>query len=310
MDFYDVSEWTELSASSTKGTRDKLVLAGSSEDTYFLKFPMVREKRDYTPENWSEILAYEIGTQLGFNVLRYDLAIHNGRIGCISKNMITPSKNESLVEGHQILSRYDSTYDPSNKNSYSRYTFGFVQEALKAYDAAFYIEDFIRTLIFDAIIGNSDRHQSNWGIILSTKIEDNNISIIKKAAPIYDSGCCLEREFGEEQIQMHLDIQSKFDKYIRNGVSELRTKKTSNKSSHEELLKFIKGVNNDEWNLFIENEINNVINKYDSTTIKNIIFKADDNLPDEYKDKYGITDSRKEFIYRVIDRRVKNLNNI
>lgn len=102
MDFYDVSEWTELSASSTKGTRDKLVLAGSSEDTYFLKFPMVREKRDYTPENWSEILAYEIGTQLGFNVLRYDLAIHNGRIGCISKNMITPSKNESLVEGHQF----------------------------------------------------------------------------------------------------------------------------------------------------------------------------------------------------------------
>jgi hypothetical protein len=69
-------------------------------------------------------------------------------------------------------------------------------------------------------------------------------------------------------------------------------------------------VNNGEWKLFIENEINNVINKYDSTTIKNIIFKADDNLPDEYKDKYGITDSRKEFIYRVIDRRVKNLNNI
>ena len=330
MDFYDVSEWTELSASSTKGTRDKLVLAGSNEDTYFLKFPMVREKRDYTPENWSEILAYEIGTQLGFNVLRYDLAIHNGRIGCISKNMITPSKNESLVEGHQILSRYDSTYDPSNKNSYSRYTFGFVQEALKAYDAAFYIEDFIRTLIFDAIIGNSDRHQSNWGLIQSIELEvipikkglklpfgkakDDGlhvtININRKAAPIYDSGCCLGREFGEEQIQQHLDIQSKFDKYIRNGVSELRTGETNKKPSHEELLRFIKNTNNGEWKSFIDDEINRVLQAYNPNETNELISNIDNQLPDAYREHYGLTMARKEFIFRVIDTRINNLKNV
>ncbi len=332
MEFYDVSTWLITSVSSTKGTRDKLVLVKpNTEDTYFLKFPMVREKRDYTPENWSEILAYEIGNLLGFNVLRYDLAVHNGKVGCISKNMIKPSNNESLIEGHSILSRYDSTYDPSDKGTYNRYTFEFVCNALKAYNAEFFVKDLIRTLIFDAIIGNSDRHQSNWGLIQSIEIVEVKpikkglklpfgkakndglqftLNIKRKAAPIYDSGCCLGREFGEEQLQQHLDIQSKFDKYIRNGVSELRTGETAKKPSHEELLRFIKSVNNGEWKLFIDEEINRVIQAYNPKEINELILNIDKNLPDKYREKYGMSFARKEFVFRVIDTRIKNLKNI
>ena len=246
--------------------------------------------------------------------------------------MITPTKNESLVEGHSILSRYDSTYDPSDKSTYNRYTFDFVQKALKDYNADFYIEDFIRTLIFDAIIGNSDRHQSNWGLIqiidfienkpvvkgrklpfAKTKkddIPDNNINIVKKSAPIYDSGCCLGREFGEQQIQEHLDIQSKFDKYIRSGVSELRTDETGKKPTHEELLKFIKNTNNGEWKSFMENEINKVLQKYDSEVISLLISNIDYNLPQQYKERYGLTVARKEFVCRVINTIINNLKNI
>ena len=330
MEFHDVSNWPRISASSTKGTRDKLVLIDPNMgDIYFLKFPMVREKRDYTPENWSEVLAFEIGTALGFKILKYDLAIYNGRIGCISKNMITPNDNESLVEGHSILSHHDPTYDPSDKKSYSRYTFEFVQNALKAYNAEFYIQEFIRTLIFDAIIGNSDRHQSNWGIIESiniTEIETNKnnfvflfkkhtkqrkileFNVIKKAAPIYDSGCCLGREFSEEQIQQHLDIQSKFDKYIRNGVSELRIEETRKKPSHEELLRFIK--KHEEWSPFIDNEIRNVLNVYNQKEIYELITNIDSNLPEQYREKYGLTYARKEFIFQVIDTRINNLKKI
>lgn len=308
MEFYDVSTWLITSVSSTKGTRDKLVLVKpNTEDTYFLKFPMVREKRDYTPENWSEVLAYEIGNLLGFNVLRYDLAVHNGKVGCISKYMIKPSNNESLIEGHSILSRYDSTYAPSDKGTYNRYTFEFVCNALKAYNAEFFVKDLIRTLIFDAIIGNSDRHQSNWGLIQSIEIVEVKpikkglklpfgkakndglqftLNIKRKAAPIYDSGCCLGREFGEEQLQQHLDIQSKFDKYIRNGVSELRTGETAKKPSHEELLRFIKSVNNGEWKLFIDEEINRVIQAYNPKEINELILNIDKNLPDKYRENH------------------------
>lgn len=332
MVFYDVSTWLVTSALSSKGTREKLVLIKpDTEDTYFLKFPMVKINKDYTPENWSEVIASELGIALGFNVLKYDLAVYNGKVGCISKNMTTPSKNETLIEGHSILSRFDSTYDPSNKETYNRYTFDFVRNALKSYNAEDYVKDFICTLIFDAIIGNSDRHQSNWGIIQSINlvevkpvnkgillpfVRNKNtelqitIEVINKAAPIYDSGCCLGREFGEQQIQQHLDIQSKFDKYIRNGVAELRTGETEKKLSHEELLRFIKKNNNGEWKSFVEDEINRVLQMYNSKAINELILNIDNNLPDQYKERYGMTSARKEFIFRVIDTRINNLKNI
>lgn len=101
MKFIDVSNWVETYAASTKGTRDKLVLMEpGTVDTYFLKFPMNKPGRDYTPENWSEVIAYELGNYFGFDVLEYNLAVYRGKVGCISKNMVRSSDNELLVEGH------------------------------------------------------------------------------------------------------------------------------------------------------------------------------------------------------------------
>jgi len=111
-------------------------------------------------------------------------------------------------------------------------------------------------------------------------------------------------------LQQHLDIQSKFDKYIRNGVSELRTGETEKKPSHDELLRFIKSANNGEWKLFIDEEINRVIQAYNPKEINELILNIDKNLPDKYREKYGMSFARKEFVFRVIDTRIKNLKNI
>ena len=107
-----------------------------------------------------------------------------------------------------------------------------------------------------------------------------------------------------------MDIQSKFDKYIRNGVSELQTDEAEKKSSHEELLRFIKNTNRGEWKSFLEEEINRVLQTYNAKAINELIIGIDKNLPDQYREKYGMTFARKEFVFRVIDTRINNLKNI
>lgn len=332
MDFYYVSDWLETSGLATKGTRDKVVLVKpGTEDTYFLKFPMFKPMRDYRPENWSEVIAYEVGTKLGFDVLRYDLAEYKGRVGCISKNMISTEDLESLIEGHQILSSYDPSYDPADQKTKHLYTFEFVCEAIKHFGFSKYINHFLRTLIFDAIIGNSDRHQSNWGIIQSINIEivENNIGLtdrifkrskqegrryifhfLNRPTPIYDSGCCLGREFCDDVLQQKLNSPIQFESYIRKGFAELRLNEFPKKQTHENLLHHLMLIQGGKWKTFIQQEIEKVIHKYNFNELREVVFNIDKSFPDRYRDEYGLSDVRKEFIIRVIDRRINNLKNI
>lgn len=326
MSFLDVSAW-QSKISSTKGTRDKgLVFEPNTGDTYFIKFPMLRENRDYSMETWSEIIAYKVGTLLGFNVLRYDFALYKGRAGCISKNMVEDA-NMSLVEGESILMSYDPTYNPSDKASYSKYTFSFVEEALGKADLGAYVGDFIKILVFDAIIGNSDRHQSNWGFIQKITAKEERTKYRRgpfgrKAAitrkfhaewsmsPIYDSGCCLGREFSEEQVMERLSSPSKFTAFISKGVAELRADSApAKKQNHFDLLRYIMGTDKRKED-FVQGVISDVLIKYERKKVHEIIADIDADLPSDIRTHYGLSDNRKVFIERVIDTRIEELKKI
>jgi len=76
--------------------------------------------------------------------------------------MVEYSENK-LSEGIDFLRGFDSKYNP-NIDEY-RYTFNFIKQTLKYFDLTECEPKFIEMLIFDSIIGNSDRHQENWGFI-------------------------------------------------------------------------------------------------------------------------------------------------
>lgn len=324
MRFIDVSTW-QSKISSTKGTRDKgVIYEPKTGDIYFIKFPMIKENRDYSMETWSEIIAYEVGSALGFNVLRYDFAIKDNRAGCISKNMV--GDNESLVEGDSILTAYDSTYNPEDKKMYNKYTFQFVMSALRQhglYDD--YAKDFVRILIFDSIIGNSDRHQSNWGFIQKVEVKrkemkgkglfsrKNTTFEIQKTmtmTPIYDSGCCLGREFNEDQIKLRLDDENRLTSFIQKGYAELRGEDTPDtKKNHFELLRYICSLD-DCWKRFIYGEIKRVISVYDKNHVSMIVTNIDKDLPPDVRRISGLSEIRKEFIIKIIDKRIEELKNL
>lgn len=120
----------------------------------------------YPLEFWSEIAASKIGQFLGFDVLDYNIGYNaefSQGIGCLSRSMVENS-HTALSEGKDYLSGYDSTYNPVKDEN--RYTIDFIAKSIIDFELESEIPKLIETMVFDALIGNSDRHQENWGFIM------------------------------------------------------------------------------------------------------------------------------------------------
>lgn len=162
---YNISAWFEEPWWNTGGTRNKKVYLNPDDNVqYYFKQSLKKEQKDYKYEFWSEIVASEIGIALKFDVLPYHLAIRGQEAGCLSKSMIIQGKEE-LVEGGKYIKGFDNAFSPDDRKLRHQYDFDLVMGALAAFDLKKYAKDILEILVFDAIIGNSDRHQENWAVI-------------------------------------------------------------------------------------------------------------------------------------------------
>ncbi|WP_412986574.1 hypothetical protein [Pontimicrobium sp. IMCC45349] len=166
--FIDITKWHKIPYSSTGGTRAKnIYVFPEDQKEYFFKGSkkLKNGKFKYPTEFWSEIVASKVGQMLGFNLLDYDIGFDENdeqQIGCLSKSMVEHTENK-LSEGVDFLRGFDSSYNP--RKDETRYTLEFIKNALTYFELSEFTPHFIEMLIFDAIIGNSDRHQENWGFI-------------------------------------------------------------------------------------------------------------------------------------------------
>lgn len=310
--FYDISEWEEHEYLNTGGTRDKAVVEDSSDgQLYFFKTSLKKKEKDYTYEFWSEIIASEVGQMLGFDTLHYDVAANKETLGCLSKLMINPSK-EQLIEGYNWINLYLGTYDAEDRNAY---TFQVIDDTLKhLFLGKGFTEKLISILVFDSIIGNEDRHQENWGIIVSTEITEESRGFIfsKKTpvpkttyifAPIYDSGSSLGRELREEKVEQMLTDKVQLDAYINRGQSEIHWEGERGKQKHFDLLNKISKIG---YKHIISGETERIRKLYDKERLISTILHIDDSLPDAFKSQ-KIPDKRKELLIKLLTLRIERL---
>lgn len=92
--------------------------------------------------------------------------------------MIDPDKEE-LVEGGKYLQAFDNTFNPDDKKLRYRYTFELIVNALEAFQLIHYLDQILEILVFDALIGNSDRHQENWALITEHSTLSKSIATIE-----------------------------------------------------------------------------------------------------------------------------------
>jgi len=104
------------------------------------------------------------------------------------------NSTDTLTEGIEYLRGNDSTYNP-NKDEY-RYTLDFILKSIDKFDLIEAENKIVKMMIFDALIGNSDRHQENWGFITlyQNKFEELEKKIntekyyIKRIIPKFQKG--------------------------------------------------------------------------------------------------------------------------
>ena len=229
---------------------------------------------------------------------------------------------------------------PKIKTLKKQYTFQLIFEALGFFQLSRFAENIIQIIIFDSIIGNSDRHQENWGIITAyndiiATIEEiakkekkgffekqlfSLLAITSKAkrkdlenvvknlhlimpgnfSQIYDSGSCLGRELSDEKTEQMLMDKSLIDTYIRKGVSEIHWE--GKKLNHFDLIRKVNNVQPE----MVRKTIQKVISNYNENKIQSIVNNIDLNLPKKLvSNKLPI--KRKELVIKLITLRIQNL---
>jgi hypothetical protein len=317
-EFYDISNWQEKPHYQTGGTRNKSIFENpDTGELYYFKTSLKKEVIDYKYEFWSEILASEIGKELGFDTLKYDIAYRKDEIGCLSKSMVNTNENK-LSEGINYLRGYDPNYNPDNKESYSQYTFHFIEKALEEYRLKDKMKHLIVTIIFDSLIGNGDRHQENWGFIipnLQSKDEKTNENIEKAKNKLFDSQLFKvilrlllinKKRISKKEFDVAIDFMKGVFSPIYDSGSCLGRELTDErinkmlkdnqmfeayinrdrceirwkdeKISHFDLLKHIK--NEVAYKEIVENGIKKVTETFNNKKIERIIEKIDEKLPE------------------------------
>jgi hypothetical protein len=192
-DLTDVTDWNEV-AWETRGKRSKCWVADPGGRLWLRKEH--REGRPYEPaiESRARGLARACGMAAALGRACVWRAGSTRRHGIVVLQFLS-SATEQLSQGFEELTRADPGYDPED---YAQHTIARVRDCLTKIEAteanASLLVPFARLLVFDAWLGNGDRHPGNWGIVRSP-------GVAPRLSPMYDPAACLGAELQESSVR-------------------------------------------------------------------------------------------------------------
>lgn len=182
----------------------------------------------------------------------------------------------------EILSFIQTIYPYYNKNkledNYSNIKYS-IQMIQKSLNNVISNKDLLKVIIFDTLIGNSDRHHSNLAVIAKgTSYKENEIYNIKfeyKLSPLYDNGSSLCSYVNEEDINTILKDKMKFESLINTKSKSAIGYENERPIRHFDLLQKIKDNYYDDTIKIVtkirdninENSVDKILNEFDSTIL-------------------------------------------
>lgn len=157
---------------------------------------LFKEVRPNTGEDWAEKAAAELAQAIGIKAATVELAEYSGRRGCISLNFVNVEAGEALVHGNEILAMRVTGYDKGKKFRQSDHTLENIDAAIRGLFSVDQANDMLTELagymVLDVLIGNTDRHHENWGLLL--RLPNTQGQATLSVAPSFDHASSLGRE--------------------------------------------------------------------------------------------------------------------
>ena len=209
---YDISsaqpEWIEQ-----MGSKPKFWLRRPDDDQPWLfKF-----SREGTGEDWAEKIAAEIASGLQIHAATVELARFNGRRGSISRSFVMHEEGWDLVHGNELLASYVPGYKREMVFHQSAHTFDNIVTVLRRLfrqpQLDVQLQQLAGYLVLDALIGNTDRHHENWGLL---RRMNRPGAIEETLAPSFDHASSLGRNVPAGERARRLQEES-LEVYLRRG---------------------------------------------------------------------------------------------
>ena len=184
---------------------------GEDEVEWLFKYP-----RPNSGEHWAEKIASEVGWILDIPCARVELAVFQGNRGSASESFL--DHHQELFLGNQVLERHLEDYNTSLRRfEQSQHT---LENIWKSLERVFEDPDgtdaakarFADFLVLDSVIGNTDRHNENWGI--ARRYDQGNwVGYLAKS---FDHASSLGRELSDERREQILN-SGHIGNYSRRG---------------------------------------------------------------------------------------------
>lgn len=220
-----------------------------NNENWIVKFPKSTKgfntvEISYTTAPLSEYLGSNIYNSIGIPVHETILAIkdHILVVGCKDFK----EKGEELYEFREIKNEYVKGLEEKIDNLSSSSGNGtdineiiLIMENNPTFIKNPKLKDrFWDMFVVDALIGNNDRNNGNWGILVN---EENKTT---RLAPVYDNGACFNNKMSEERMKSIMEDKVRFE----NSAYISRSSEFYDNGKNINPLKYIERLDNTDLN--------------------------------------------------------------
>lgn len=174
-----------------------------------------RSQMRYPDQFWGEIIGYRVGVLLGVETpptfVAYDR--RTGVVGALVQ-WFYDDQAEHFVPAGDLLQGIKPAFDRKLGKAHNITDNMFLMRALSMLKTAHFQNVdwhswWAGALMFDAVIGNTDRHQENWGFIYSPNFQK------LRFAPLFDNGTSLGQDRFPEDVRGWSDLR--LNQYLEKG---------------------------------------------------------------------------------------------